>query len=204
MITNKELRIIDLFKKDIFAKYSIREIMNKLKNGSYNWTYIAVQKLHKEGIIVFEQIGNTTLCSINLDSEEALLYLALLEQEEIKKRKIPNVEKLKKLIPTNYNTLIVGGSYAAGTQNLKSDLDVAVIVGKEVDKRPIQNVLKNEGDLMHPRLHSYVFTEDEFFEMLVVKEENYGKEIFRKHILLSGAESFYRIVKGAHSNGFDG
>ncbi|MEM3127288.1 MAG: hypothetical protein QW331_04455 [Candidatus Woesearchaeota archaeon] len=92
--------------------------MKRLKTKSYNWVYLAIQKLHKEKIILFEEIGKATLCSINLDSELALDYLALLEQEEVNKRSLPNKEKIRKLVPTNYHTLLVAGSYALKKQKL--------------------------------------------------------------------------------------
>ncbi|MEM3127287.1 MAG: hypothetical protein QW331_04450 [Candidatus Woesearchaeota archaeon] len=57
---------------------------------------------------------------------------------------------------------------------------------------------------MIPALHSYVFTEEEFLEMLINKEENYGKEIFRKHLILTGTQNFYKIVKEAKLHGFSG
>ncbi len=57
---------------------------------------------------------------------------------------------------------------------------------------------------MIPKAHPYVFTEEQFYEMLVNKEENYGKEIARNHMIVSGAQSFYRILFRAIKNGFNG
>ena len=59
-------------------------------------------------------------------------------------------------------------------------------------------------NLMLPPLHPFVFTNKEFLEMLAEKEENYGKEIFRKHIVITGAEFYFKLVKEAIDHGFKG
>jgi hypothetical protein len=57
---------------------------------------------------------------------------------------------------------------------------------------------------MIPELHTYVFTDDEFYQMLVEKDENYGKEIFRNSIIVNGLDTYYNIIKKAILYGFTG
>ena len=64
--------------------------------------------------------------------------------------------------------------------------------------------LKNKGDLSILSVHPYIFTEDQFYEMLVNDEENYGKEVARKNIIVSGGEAFYKILFKAVEHGFKG
>jgi hypothetical protein len=79
-----------------------------------------------------------------------------------------------------------------------------VVIEKKERRMSLLNLLNMEGELMFPPLHPYVFTRQEFFEMLVNKEENYGKEIIRKHLALSGAESYYMILRDAMNYGLRG
>lgn len=204
MITKRELRIVDIFRRDLFNSYTIRELMKKLKTGSYSWTFNAVKKLQRQGIILFEKKGHSTLCRINLDSQLAITYLSLLDELEALSRNIPNIQEIRGVIPTDYFTLLVAGSYAEGKQTKRSDLDVVVIVDDQADVRKILNAVKNKGDLLIPKVHPYVFKREEFLKMLLAEEENYGKLVFKKRLIFFGAENYYFIIKEAIRNGFRG
>ena len=207
MLTQKELGILNLFRKNIFSSFTIREIMKKIETGSYSWTFNAVKKLQKENLIVLEKKGQNQLCSINLQEQKTITYLSLLEElnalDKLDKDTF-NVKKLLGLMPNEFYILIITGSYADKSYTKKSDLDVVVIIDKKEDKKFLLNELSNEGELMMPKLHPYVFTREEFLEMLINKQENYGKEIERKHLIFSGAEFYFKILKQAFENGYRG
>ena len=57
---------------------------------------------------------------------------------------------------------------------------------------------------MIPEFHPYVFTQAQFYEMLTNKEENYGKEIARKNLIITGGKEYYLIVLEAIRHGFNG
>jgi len=208
MLTEKELRIVELFRRDVFASYTIREIMKKIKTKSYNWVHTTVKKLRKENILNCEEKGNSTLCSLNLEEENTIKYLSLLEGDNPLIKKVHNLEKIRKLLPFDSDFFLITGSYADGSYTSKSDLDIVVVIGESQDKRRektfLLNKLSNEGDLMIPKLHPYVFTVLEFLEMMTNKEENYGKEIARKHLIVSGAELYYYTLREAINRGFRG
>ena len=75
MLTEKELRVIELYRKNVFASYTIREIMKKINTKSYNWIYNTVKKLEKENILRCDVKGKSTVCFINLDEQKTLMYL---------------------------------------------------------------------------------------------------------------------------------
>ena len=64
--------------------------------------------------------------------------------------------------------------------------------------------VKLESELMTPEAHPYVFTQSQFYEMLINKEENYGKEIARNNLIVTGGKQYYKILMEAIENGFDG
>ena len=82
-------------------------------------------------------------------------------------------------------------------------MDVAIIIPASESKKSYEIALK-EGELMIPEVHGFVFTQEEFYLMLINKEYNYGKEIARKHMIICGAESYYKILFEAMRNGFKG
>ena len=202
MLTKKELEILNLFRKNIFSNFTIREIMKKIKTGSYNWTFNAVKKLEKENLIILEKKGNSQLCSINLNEQKTTTYLSFLEELNALDGKIPNMRKLLGLMPNEFYILIIAGSYADESHTKKSDLDIVVIINKKDNKKFLLNELLSEGELMIPRVHPYVFTREEFLEMLTHKQENYWKEIEKKHLIVSGAESYFKILRQAIENGY--
>jgi predicted nucleotidyltransferase len=205
-LTREEIRVIGLFRKDLLRSYTIREIMKKLSKKSYNWTFRAVEKLKSRGILTSVKRGYSNLCSINLDNLVSLAYLSLIEGLEANSKKLPvkNIYELINFIPLSYFTFIVTGSYASGKATEKSDMDVVVLVENKSDTQKILTMLKNKGELMIPEAHPYVFTKTEFLNMLLAKEENYGKLIIKNRIIFFGSENYYSILKEAIKNGFKG
>jgi len=159
VLTKEELKIIRLFSDNPFETYTIREIVKKIGKKSYAWVFKAVKKIEKLGIIKIERKGHSNICSINLGESLTLVYLGLIEQEKIS-RKLPlkNLNKLISLIPLSFFTFIITGSYAGNKQGGKSDLDVVLITENKEDAKKAFAVLKNEGDLMIPKAHIYVFS----------------------------------------------
>lgn len=207
MLTKEELKILEIFRKDILKEYGINEIKKELNKKSYNWVYLAVKKFKKEGLINIKKKSYSSLCSLNLDNRLLQCYLSLLEKIKAFAMNIPkeNIDKLIETIPLTYFTFIITGSYATNKlRTNKSDLDVVVIVEEEANTKKVLNSLKTKGELMIPEVHPYVFTKSQFLEMLLNNEKNYGKLIFKKRLILYGVENYYRIIKEAIKNGFKG
>jgi len=61
----------------------------------------------------------------------------------------------------------------------------------------IQKLVENLTLTFYPKIHLYVFNNKDMTEMLLEKKENYGKEIFRNHIILKNAYIYYEILKEA-------
>ena len=207
MLTTEELKIVDLFRCNIFSEYTIMELMKRLSKSSYTWTYNAVGKLRKLNIIKTRQKGQSTLCSINLDEQKALAYLSLLDEiETYSKKRLPieNVRELIASLPISFFTFVVTGSYAEGKQTPKSDLDVAVLVEDGVSTKKMLAYLLSKGMTMIPEIHPYVFSRSEFLQMLLDKQVNYGKLLFNKRLIAFGAENYYSVIREAINHGFKG
>jgi hypothetical protein len=200
MLTKDEMEIVDVFRADLMGVYTIRALMKETGRKTYTWTFNTVKKLAKMGVIKMETKGKAQLCTINLRSQAAISYLSLLDRVETGSKKIPHLDELLDEIRTPFFTFLVGGSYAEGKQTARSDLDLCVIVDDSCDPKPIRNALGNK--LMIPRPHAFVFRKSEFIDMLLNREANYGKEIFKKHLIAFGADSYYLIIREAMEHGF--
>ncbi len=205
ILTNEELKIVELFKNNVFAKYTIRDIMLKIGKKSYNWVFRAVKKIENFGIIKITSVGGSNVCSLNFDSLIVFDYFAIMDKFKVTKQfPMKNVVELINIVPLDYFTFVVAGSYAKNKATKNSDLDVVVIIENKSDVKKVFSVLKNKGDLMIPKIHLLVFSKDDFLRMLLDKGENYGKEVFRNCIIFFGAENYYKILKKAKENGFKG
>lgn len=198
-INREELKIIDLFRKNILSEFTLKQIMKKLNKKSYNWTYNAVVNLSKK-ILISEKKGNTTIIQLNLESPITITYLAYLDREEAYKKKVPLIneiiESCSKFSP--YFILIVTGSYVTDNVRKGSDIDLVIITK---DKKGIKPYVNEITRLSGINVDLHILTKKEFYQMLIADEENFGKEIFRKHLLFYGTESYYQIIKEAIKNG---
>lgn len=202
MLTEKEAEIVNVFRNDLFRSYTIRELMKVTGRKTYTWTFNATKKLAGLEIIKMEAKGKSMICSINLHSPLAISYLSLLDETEAFARKIPRIEELINEMPAPFFTFMVGGSYAEGSQTPKSDLDICIIVDDAAGTQNIQRMLENK--IMVPRLHPFVFKKSEFAGMLLSKEANYGKMLFKKRLIAFGAANYYLMIREAIENGFRG
>jgi len=196
-----------MFRNRPFAEITLHEIMTELGKKSYNWTYKAVHKLNSKGILKVRKIGKTLVCKYNLEDSAALTYLIYSERltgyDRIPKDLIFKILKsLTKCTP--YFILIVGCSYAESKARKNSDLDQVIIVENKDIRKRINPYLKDALQLAEIKVDEHIFTKDEFKEMLIRTEENFGKELARKHIILYGADIYYSIIIEAHQSGFQG
>ena len=193
MESKNQKEIMNLFRRNIFLKASIRELSRKLNKKSYQRVYEAVKKLEGKKILKLERVGNSYVVSLELNYHSIPL-LAHLDEKEAS-GKMPNYEKLMNIREISNYLLIVTGSYAKGTATKKSDLDLVVIVPDNQKAINVQKFVENLTLLFYPKVHLYVFNNKDFLEMLLEKKENYGKEIYRNHLILKNAHIYYEILR---------
>ena len=121
------------------------------------------------------------------------------------KKHIPfdDLEKISLLIPTGFYTWIITGSYAKNKQKKESDIDIVILVDDEADTKKVYAAMKFKCEMNIPPIHLYVFKKEEFLEMLLNKEANYGKAIAANNLILYGASEYFGIMSEAIKNGFN-
>jgi predicted nucleotidyltransferase len=195
-----EIIVMNLFRKNIFLKKTIREISIILKKDYPN-TYNAVIELEKKEFIKIEKIGKSNLCSIELNEKIISLFSYLDEQESFEAN-ITNINKILNFNEFNDDILLVTGSYVTGKQKKASDIDLVLITKEEAFKK--QKLLENLTSLMIPKIHALVFSQKDFIDMLLDKKPNLGKEIFNKRLIFKNKSRYYNLIKEAIENGFRG
>ena len=198
LLKKSNLAVVEMFRKDVFLSRTIRGISGMLKKP-YPKVYGAVKELEAGNILSVRRVGGSKVCELSF-SEEAISMLAFLDEQEGFSRKIPNIEKILGLKEIFDDIILVMGSYAKNKQTKASDIDLAVLTKNEAIKK--QRLLENFTSLFLPRLHVVALTYDDFVKMLLDKEENYGKELFKAHLLFRNAGRYYHLVREAREHGF--
>jgi len=205
MLTKKQIMLLKPFQgANILKEYGVRELARAANEKSNNAVQIALRQFLKENIVVERKQGTSRLYKINLLNDLSYIYVDLIKYEELSKEVVYSIEVLKKEIEkyTFFYSLVIFGSHAIGKQTKKSDLDIAVFIpdkSLESNIKIASNTVKTSTLLP---LHIEIITNDEFFEMLINKETNVGKEIAKKHRAVHNTNIFYKIIKKALDNGF--
>jgi hypothetical protein len=188
MLTESEIGIVDVFRKDLFGSYTIRELMKKTGRTTYPWTFNAVKKLSKMGILGIEVKGRSSICRINLDNAMAIRYLSLLDGLEAASGKVQGAEQIVYTIPASFFTLLA--HFSGRTARFY------VIAEDSFDSRKISGLARQPG-------FSFL-TKSEFIGMLLSKEDDTGRDIFRSRLIPFGAENYYLMIREAIEHGFKG
>ena len=204
MITKKQLKILEVFAKKPFAEYARKEIKKESKEKSNNALALAINSLKKEVVLIEKKIGKSGILALNLDNDITFYYLDLCNDFRIPHLADISLETLKKEIgeETPFFSIIIFGSYAVGEQEKGSDLDIAIFVESEDNRKKIESLANSAKLKSALEMDIHVIPKGEMIEMLTSKEENLGKQIARKHLAVYNHRIFYEIVKEGMRHGF--
>jgi len=138
------------------------------------------------------------LLSLNYKSNfQDLAYIESLRAEDFfKKHKDIMVfvdEILKKM--EGFFTLLIFGSYAAGKETKDSDIDVLMIIERTEDADKEEKFLNSIADIYLNKHHTMVIGKESVKEMIRESKLNVINETLNRHIMLFGAEDYYRLMQ---------
>jgi predicted nucleotidyltransferase len=199
LLSKKQAEILNLFRKSIFLKVSILGIAKLLKEKSYQRVYESTKALVKKDMLKSEKMGNTDQISFSW-TDAAIANISFLDEEEAREKKLPHHDEILSIKEIRQHLILITGSYARQDAKKSSDLDLVIIIPDGKKAIELQKLIENKTLTEHPLIHSYVFNNKDFIEMLTSKEQNYGKEIVKNHLLLKNAYIYYDILKEAAFN----
>ncbi len=203
MISNEKIKLLEVWKKNIYAELSIAEIMKISKKRTKPWVFNALKQLAKNKLLISKRKGNLDIYSLNLNNPFLIQTLQYIEAQ--KSLDFPDIdiiaETINKIRIKNY-CMLVFGSYAENKQTKESDLDVCFLIENKQAEKKIKPYF-NEVKLNHAvDIDEHYIIFDDFVKMLLREEENLGKQIFRVHKLFFNADIYYQLIKEAYKNGF--
>lgn len=203
MISNEKIRLLNVWRINVFNELSITEIMKESRKKTKTWLFNSLKLLVKNNILKSTRKANLDIYRLNLSSPLSLQMLQYLEaQDNLNFSQLNIISEIIEKIPIKNCAIIVFGSYAVNKQTKDSDLDICILIeNKEIEKRIKPYV--NEIKLNYPvKIDEHYIRFDDFVKMLLREEENIAKQIFIKHRLFYNADIYYQLLKEAYKNGF--
>ena len=199
MLTKQQLTIFGIFKRDLFASLTFKQIKEESKQRSNNIVQIAIKKFKEQDLVRTEITGDVTTYSLNLANNATLSYLNLINDLDLQKRKFPKeiLSEVQKKISkqTDFFILIVFGSYAKNKATEKSDLDIAIIVESKQTKKEVTPLIETVKRREIKPIDYHVFTKSEFLEMLKADIENVGKQIYKNSFIYYGFIEYCNLTR---------
>ena len=201
----KEYTILEPFAHEAWKKFTFKEIKKLSHNKSDNYVHTVLKRFVASGILQEQKVGNVIAYSLTktIFTLDTIGFVAEYQAKNATQLPFKNIQKLINKLKTSFYIFIVTGSYAKNTQKEMSDLDVVIICDNSREPNSILSQIRLESELMVPEIHPYVFTQDQFYQMLTNKEANYGKEIARHNLIITGGKAYYSILLEAIEHGFN-
>jgi len=186
-ITENSLRVFSLFTNGFDKDYYIREV-EKLLTISPRTAQLILEDLESKGLIESKARGKIKLYRLKINSTSRR-YLAFAEQYKAISFLASNLlikEAIEKITPFISGIGIIFGSYAKGTADKGSDLDI--FVAGAYDEDEIKKVSRNLGLDISVKC----YPEGAF-------EKNKGKDvllgqILKNHVIFKNIEQFIEAV----------
>ncbi|NQU78637.1 nucleotidyltransferase domain-containing protein [Candidatus Woesearchaeota archaeon] len=203
LIPNERIKLLEIWNDNLFSEYGIAEIMKLAGKKSKPWVFNTLKILSKHKLLILSRKGNMNIYSLNINNPNTIHFLQYLEAQ--RGLDFPQLDLIQETITSihlkNY-CLIVFGSFSQGKQKKGSDLDLCFLIDAKSAAKRIKPYF-NEIKLNHAvSVDEHYITFNEFKKMLLRKEENLGKQIYRKHLLFFNQDIYYQLIIEAHKNGF--
>ncbi len=191
-------KILQLFTSYITESFTLREVARRLKMH-VSLTHRAIQPLIDSKIVGQDKHKNL---SLNYKiHHETLAFAEYLKRDNLLDRfkdiKLFADEVIKKIKQDSFVLLVFGSTVDSSKPR---DIDILLIVDStnkiEFHEKFLHNIASNYDLSFEERVIGF----ESVYEMLSKRDEkNVMNEILNKHIILYGAELFYRLIERGRS-----
>ena len=195
-LNKSTVKVLQLFTGHITESFTLREIARKLKMH-VSLAHRAIKPLIEEKIVLRNKHKNL---SLNYKTHhETLAFVEYLRRDELlNKPKYKDIalfaEEVLNKIKEDHFILILFGS--AIDSDKPRDIDILLIVNNTDKVNFHEKFLHNIASNYNLLFEESVISIESVYEMLAKRDEmNVINEILNKHIILYGAESFYRLIQ---------
>ncbi len=198
MFTKNQIKIMEVFAANITKRFSIRKIA-KLISVDYSHVYRSIKPLI-EGNLLSEDEEQYLSLNYKKNHQE-LAYIESLRNKKFlakaaNKTTALLIQDALNALKDDFFVLLIFGS--AVTKQKPGDVDILLIVDHKDKVNNREKVLYNIASQYSVKFDINVISFESVYEMLASREQlNVLNETLNNHIILHGAESFYRMLKNA-------
>lgn len=196
LLTKTQSKIMQLFSSRIIELFTIRQV-SRILNMQVSLAHRSIQPLIKNKILLRNK---QNYLSLDYTKNHGLLaYAEYLRRDEfLNKAKNSTISQFTnevndKLAEDCYILILFGSAVISNTPR---DVDILLIVNSESKVETTERFIANISNKYPASFHTLIISFESAYEMLGKRNQvNIMNEILNKHILLYGAEVFYRILK---------
>ena len=196
LLTKTQLKIVELFSSQIKELFTIRQV-SRILNMHVSLAHRSIQPFIKNKVIIRNK---QNYLGLDYTRNHSLLAYAeyLRRNEFLSKAKNSTISQFANEVNDEFTEdcyiLILFGS--AVISNAPRDIDIVLIVDSQSKVESAERFMENISNKYPASFHIIVISFESAYEMLGKRNQaNIMNEMFNKHILLYGAEAFYRILK---------
>src|SRR3989338_9672011 len=89
MLTKQQFRILRVFKKQLFASLTFRQVKEQSRQRSNNIVQLALREFQEQGVVKASGIGNVKTYTLNLENNRTIACLNLINEIELKGKRLP-------------------------------------------------------------------------------------------------------------------
>lgn len=196
MFTKTQSEIMKTFVSHIDRSFSIKKISETLKKP-YPLIHRSVQDLLSKNYLIKDE---NRFLSLNYKNNHAELgYIESLRSKlalDKDKTLALFTNDVKNKLNLNFFVLLVFGSYVEKSN--PRDIDILLILEHDDRLTEVEKTIANIASQFTKKFEIQVITTKSAYEMLAKRENiNILNESLNKHLLLFGAENYYRMVNNA-------
>lgn len=195
MFTKTQIEIMKVFVSKINEKFSIKQISEIIKKA-YPLVHRSIKSLVNEGLLIKD---NKELLSLNYrGNSQHIAYVESLRADKFLKNKVISLfakDVLDRMNIDFFVFLVFGSSVESKEPR---DIDILIIVQEKEKINEIERIVANIASNFSKKFDIHAISAESAYEMLNKRDSiNMLDETLNNHILLFGAENYYRILKNA-------
>lgn len=199
MLTKTQARIMEIFAANIAERYSIKGI-SRIIGKDYSLVHRSIKPLIAESLLAKDKQGY-----LSLNYKENMAQIACVEALRTQKffQKKQNrvielfIEDAVKAIKEDFFVMLIFGS-AVEQKKSPGDIDILFIADADAKINKTEKLLQNIALNFSAKFDINVISTESVYEMLSKRDQtNVMNETLNKHLIIFGAENYYRMLKNA-------
>ncbi len=189
VITLVNLKIMEEITKDLTKKWSINRL-SKMMHKHYRPVYAAVQTLIDQGLLIKNQNNLIEPAFSNT------LLLELAEKQRLVKHDNKEIQIIKERLSRLRTAFFLAVLFGSSVSKKGKDIDILIIMPNSGEISDFQRQIEDALGSFYPKVDLNIASEESCYEMLNKPNQlNVMNEILKNHLVLIGAESFYKILQ---------